>query len=608
MNKKEIVSWLNDNGIKINVKTAQRIFKENYEAYLRNELTDDEVLDKIKSDCIKAEANAKKFKHHRPIYLQVPNTYIIRECISFYLANHSIFENALTDQEFSHVIENFNDEFTECLKIDRENGFNGFSYTEFFIMSALFSFFTDNNKNIKADGDYRTLEISLADVFGVLYPNKRWNSITFAVKNTLHGHILALGRALKKVTGKYFNKFGRLEIEDGWGDMFMRIDCLDNSNADNAKYKIRIDIHKSLLVKAKKQKQVVGIAPAYLSFPYYNKGNNHLAVWYMAYRVNIHSKTMINTISIDTLDKVCGKVSRPLIKRYFKFLYNEALIGEYQVSRIKITWEDAPKHQEKPLIVLHDAQGKEVHTELTDEVKETAQKIKSYNEYINKQDLRCNGRKIYADLHAVYNQDWNHGGRLYGEHQQINADDRANITINGNPTIELDYSALHPNMLYAMQGIQLQEDPYAFIANDRPLAKKVLNILINANDEDSAIGAVKAYIKENKLNEDAYNCIMLAKNQHSGIKQFFHSGIGLQLQNKDGKIALHIIKALQGMKIPCLPVHDSFIVPEDKAKALEQTMLKVYQDFNAGCNIGIKSNKGLFLLKSIAQTINQNLF
>lgn len=83
---------------------------------------------------------------------------------------------------------------------------------------------------------------------------------------------------------------------------------------------------------------------------------------------------------------------------------------------------------------------------------------------------------------------------------------------------------------------------------------------------------------------------------------------GLELQNKDGKMALAIIHALNGMKIPCLPIHDSFLVPEDKAKALEQTMIQVYQDFNAGCNIGIKSNKGLSLLKSIAQTINQNLF
>ena len=53
------------------------------------------------------------------------------------------------------------------------------------------------------------------------------------------------------------------------------------------------------------------------------------------------------------------------------------------------------------------------------------------------------------------------GGRSYGAlHQSLRKELRPHIHINGNGTVEVDYSAYHIRMLYHKEGIDFREDPY----------------------------------------------------------------------------------------------------------------------------------------------------
>ena len=88
-------------------------------------------------------------------------------------------------------------------------------------------------------------------------------------------------------------------------------------------------------------------------------------------------------------------------------------------------------------------------------------------------------------LHRVFNNGkFEDGGRFYGGWwQSIPSRLRPFITINGKPTVELDYSTMHPRMLYAHIGMECPADPYnvGFNSDRRDLVKKAFNALINAS-------------------------------------------------------------------------------------------------------------------------------
>ena len=61
----------------------------------------------------------------------------------------------------------------------------------------------------------------------------------------------------------------------------------------------------------------------------------------------------------------------------------------------------------------------------------------------------------------LYRGDWNLGGRFHGGWwQRVGEDWRRQIYINNEPTVEQDYSGLHINLLYGLEGVQPEEDPY----------------------------------------------------------------------------------------------------------------------------------------------------
>jgi hypothetical protein len=91
-------------------------------------------------------------------------------------------------------------------------------------------------------------------------------------------------------------------------------------------------------------------------------------------------------------------------------------------------------------------------------------------------------------LYRIFNRDsFSSGGRFYGGWwQQIPKKLRPQLLIDGEPTIEHDYPQLHPNMLYAEIEAHLEGDAYAVDGWPRNLVKRAFNILVNAENHDSA--------------------------------------------------------------------------------------------------------------------------
>jgi hypothetical protein len=192
------------------------------------------------------------------------------------------------------------------------------------------------------------------------------------------------------------------------------------------------------------------------------------------------------------------------------------------------------------------------------------------------------------DLHRVFSRaSWKKGGRFYGGYYQVMPKIlRGCITIDGNQAIELDYAAHHIRIPYHLNGIDYLDDPYLALTDnlrERKLFKLVALIAINSRDERKAILAVRHRAIEAGLVSYAMPDIEIKqmlerfRQVHSPIAAYIHSDKGVELQYIDSRITEAILMQLMTEGIPCLPVHDSYIVPQQHRDRLREVMILAYR-------------------------------
>jgi hypothetical protein len=222
-------------------------------------------------------------------------------------------------------------------------------------------------------------------------------------------------------------------------------------------------------------------------------------------------------------------------------------------------------------------------------VKEMQSNLRSINSFLRDADISipdhiiaCNNIKLEdVLLYRIFNNsDFGQGGRFYkGWWEHIRSEHRPYITINGNKAIELDYSALHPTILYAREGIEFQPTCYEPMEGiDRDVGKRALNALLNAST--SYINSVEEYDEFVFNNEDNVDVYIpewdefLAKliEHNKPIAHYFGTGEGMKLQYEDSCIVEEILLILNTKGIVALPIHDSFIVEEQYKDTLKELM------------------------------------
>jgi hypothetical protein len=243
-------------------------------------------------------------------------------------------------------------------------------------------------------------------------------------------------------------------------------------------------------------------------------------------------------------------------------------------------------------------------TQFTLSLRKTLEKV---NEVNNAADIRIDGDKINIFLRAIFKGDFKHGGRLYSyghrHFQGFTGEERQEFTINGESVVEYDYSSLHPHLLYAMQGIQLKEDPYLAVVDDfklRDYLKLTLLRMINGKSKDDVVKNIsyeinfeepsKKAILQNAGIKDALDLVEKFIEAHKPIKKYLCNGQekGLQVFNKDARITYAIIKYFARREIPILPVHDSFVVQQQYGDELRQVMENTYKKKTGGFTCPVK--------------------
>lgn len=273
------------------------------------------------------------------------------------------------------------------------------------------------------------------------------------------------------------------------------------------------------------------------------------------------------------------------------------------------------------LIWLKDEHKRLVDFETTPEIEAWRDHIWSYNAFIANQriDLDLTDSE-WADLLAVQRSNvgsegiirpelfsrsvyrvfndrtFNHGGRLYGPWwQQIPSRFRKHITINGQPTVELDFSGFAIRSIYHQQGIDYRDDPYELepvcaYAQEQGLAKNhyresiktLAQALLNGKEGKPELVQLEHSFRPKFKRLDL---LRMLQQKHQEIEWAFASGEGIRNQRLDSDIALAIIRFLTQSEVPVLSVHDSFVVTENQQFLLERVMMKMYFEKLAFCPI-----------------------
>lgn len=279
-------------------------------------------------------------------------------------------------------------------------------------------------------------------------------------------------------------------------------------------------------------------------------------------------------------------------------------------------------HPEEVLI-LRDADKMDVDYPETSYTKEKRKFIHRYNEFMSHHTVTIDGSRLCPNIFAVHSRgSFELGGRFYtgaNGHLSLTRDARKRILIDGQATVEPDFSSLHPRLLYFQHGLVPPDDCYKPVCDAlavseaiRPAVKKLTLCMINAKDNLSAQRAFNeglnkassatqwsekkqeaVELRQAMQSEGVYASeIMEAVYEfHTPIAADFCSDAGVSLMFIDSELMRGILTELMDKGIPALPVHDSLRVPAVFAVEVEAIMnrhLKAFAD-----SILSKTSEGL---------------
>ncbi|MDB2618406.1 hypothetical protein N9Y22_01940, partial [Alphaproteobacteria bacterium] len=277
-------------------------------------------------------------------------------------------------------------------------------------------------------------------------------------------------------------------------------------------------------------------------------------------------------------------------------------------------------HEGKETIILRDSDKNEIDTYIDNtNVKRMRLQLTKYNKLLEKSFIdiqkydvprilikpkrrRRSDEPKYVNIshhdkfvrRVFNNSSFDEGGRFYGGWwQRIDGKIRKDIRINNIATVEIDYSAIHVIMLYALMGIDywsnFTKDPYDIniqFVNDpehsRTIIKSFLLLAINANNETSLF---KAFRNEHDYesmpyeftNERLSKILDDIKEEHHPIAHKICSGEGIKLMNYDSMIVEHILDNFIKRDTPILTVHDSFVVQLGEENRLHELMKEAFE-------------------------------
>jgi hypothetical protein len=195
-------------------------------------------------------------------------------------------------------------------------------------------------------------------------------------------------------------------------------------------------------------------------------------------------------------------------------------------------------------------------------------------------------------------------------YQQLSGKERVKLLLNGERVTEIDYSAMHPHILYAWENEQCPDDFYQGIMDqcgcDKFVAKTIVLIAINASGYASLVGAINnnkgeteranksravpepvLYNELKKQSLTAREVVEAIKKAHPVIGKYIYSASANKLMLVESDIMTSVLLKLMAIGVLALPVHDSVIVPSRHKDLARQVMRDTYRE-HTGFDVVIK--------------------
>jgi hypothetical protein len=286
----------------------------------------------------------------------------------------------------------------------------------------------------------------------------------------------------------------------------------------------------------------------------------------------------------------------PVYKALCEQASRKALVYEARVIKNAVVVKDG-----KNIVSVHDSQA------ILDLLERDTQIITSYNNMMKSHDVTVRLEsvvdpylKALADenninhllsLRSIYNDsNCTTGGRCYSLVQNVKKEERANILIDGEATVELDFAQLHPTMLAHINGVtDTSVDIYSIctvLGVSRSHSKNIINRAFNATVPMKSLKFAIADMgyDRNEVDANAYYELLIEKAPH--LKSAFSSPqTGLRLMKLDSDICKNVLAMCVMNDIPVIPVHDSFICKKSDMEQVYNMMVASYKVVMAANNV-----------------------
>ena len=286
------------------------------------------------------------------------------------------------------------------------------------------------------------------------------------------------------------------------------------------------------------------------------------------------AKGFYNRGQNDGYPKGMGKLSRIWPSYALREMFEECRINPQTIAN----------HPERETVILRGRKRKLIEYEDNRATRDMRSFLRRFNIFLQKSDI-SHPRHGYRSsfTRCIFNRGhWDEGGRFYNDWQNITSKERSEFLLNGEPTVEIDYSAIHPYLLYAERGLEspwtlmdvLFEDPYDHKDFSRAQMKTMFLVMLNCERESQALRAYKDPVtgKRPLPFVETRPILEAIKEKHSEIRDAFCSDQGIKLMWKDDQIAKGVMERFLEANKPILPIHDSFVVQASQAEFLKDAM------------------------------------
>lgn len=216
--------------------------------------------------------------------------------------------------------------------------------------------------------------------------------------------------------------------------------------------------------------------------------------------------------------------------------------------------------------------------------------LKWYEESISEHKFSIGSVELSSfpfSLTRIYsNKDYWTGGRFYSLFQSRKSQTRLHLKIDGEPVCEVDYRYLHPALLHAAEGLELEYDPYEVEGFSRTIVKVAFQVLINTQKPFPAANSLRFFLNKAKRRRKNWGdaewqgqefnhdyCLRLSHaiaERNKPIAHHFSTGAGLKLQHTDSMLVSAVLDFVrkQSPSTVVIPIHDSFVVKQSELEVL----------------------------------------